>query len=105
MQQRPRHAEVDDQRTPGFEANDQVLPTPVDGRDPLLVELARNLHRVVRTGEPRVGDLDALEQRPSSSGASRRRTVSTSGSSGIRPRYRVRTPQTAANGRCQAPRE
>ena len=82
MAKRPRHPEVDQERAPRLEPNNQVLAAPVDRDDPLALELARDLDRVERARQARVDDLDPLERRPSSTGARRRRTLSTSGSSG-----------------------
>ena len=95
MPQRPRHPEVDHQRTPGFEPNDQVLAAPVDRSTRSL-----SSSRATSIGScGRVRRASAIStranRRPSSSGASRRRTVSTSGSSGIRPRYRDGLPGRA----------
>ena len=67
----------------GFESDDQILAATLDRRDALARQLRRDRDGVVRPHEPRVVDLDPLEaSRPSSTGSSRRRTVSTSGSSG-----------------------
>src|SRR5215213_9092414 len=55
------HAEVDQERASGREADDQVLAAPVDAVDALAGQLGRDLERVVRAREPDVVDLDVLE--------------------------------------------
>src|SRR3954464_273337 len=55
------HAEVDQERTARLEADDQVLAAAVDGGDALALELRGDLHRVERTRQPCVRDLDAVE--------------------------------------------
>ena len=74
---------MNQERPSRLEPNNQILATAIDGGDPLALELPRDLDGVERPRQARVGDLDPLEAAPlERAGASRRRTVSTSGSSG-----------------------
>ena len=47
-----------------LEANNQILPAPVDGDDLLALELSSDLAGIERTREPRIRNLDALETPP-----------------------------------------
>ena len=69
-----------------FEPNNQILAAPIDGRDALALELSRDLVGIRGARQPRIRDPDMLEDRPSRTGASRRLTLSTSGSSGTQTR-------------------
>ena len=59
--QRARHAEVDQQRAPRRETDDQVLAAAVDVLDALAGQLRRDEQGVFRPGQPDVADLDVLE--------------------------------------------
>ena len=59
--QRARHAEVDQQRPARREADDQILPAPVDVLDALAGELRGNEERILGPSQPDVADLDVLE--------------------------------------------
>ena len=61
---RPRHPEVNQQSPPRLEPNNQILAAPIDGSDPLTLELSRDLIGIERTRQPRVRDLDPLERSP-----------------------------------------
>jgi hypothetical protein len=61
VSQRPRHSEVDQERTTRRKPNNQILAATIDLGDTLALELAGDLERVVWTREARVGDLDVLE--------------------------------------------
>ena len=61
MSQAPRHTEVNQESATGFESNNQILTTTLDRRDALAFELGRHRGWLVRTHEPCVADLDALE--------------------------------------------
>ena len=57
MQKRSRHPEVNQERPTRFEPHNQILAAAIDGRDPLAFELARDLDRIERARQARVGDL------------------------------------------------
>ena len=59
MPERSRHAEVDDERAPALEPDEQVLAAPVDRRDLLADERVGDESRLDRPGQPRVEDLRA----------------------------------------------
>ena len=61
MQKRSRHPEVNQERPSRLEPNNQILATAIDGGDPLAFELPRDLDRVERARQARVGDLDVGE--------------------------------------------
>jgi hypothetical protein len=61
VEQRPRHPEVDNQSATRLEPNNQILATAIDLRHALAFELARDLDRVVRAGQPCIADLDLIE--------------------------------------------
>src|SRR5262249_35299900 len=56
------HPQVDEQRKPALEADDEVLAAPLDGHHAVSFELLGHLEQVVRPGEPRVEDLNARER-------------------------------------------
>ena len=99
-QQLAAHAQVDHQRVAGVEREQQVLAAPVDGDDlgagQAVDQLpARDVRRTVRSP----ADLDALDAPADDVAASPRRTVSTSGSSGIeRQSARRRAASHASDG-------
>jgi hypothetical protein len=45
-----------------FEPNNQILPAPLHGDDRLAFELDGHLAGIVRSGQSRVQDLDAIER-------------------------------------------
>ena len=47
-----------------LEPNNQILAAPVDGDDPLPLELSSHLIGIERTREPGIRDLDPLEPPP-----------------------------------------
>src|SRR3954452_8726374 len=59
--QAPRHPEVNQENPTALEPDNQILAAPLDGGDALTLELGRDLQRLERPDEPRVGDLHALE--------------------------------------------
>ena len=62
MPQRPRHPEVDQERTTGFESNEQILAAALDRADALADELARDDLGVERPHEPWIEDRHALDR-------------------------------------------
>ena len=82
--ERAGHAKVNDERPSALQTPEEVLPAPVDARHGLAHELSAtspgSIGRVSRGSPISTRSIVA----PSSTGASRRRTVSTSGSSGMR---------------------
>ena len=61
VQKRSRHPEVNQERPSRFEPNNQILATAINGGNPFTFELPRNLDRVERARQARVGDLDVGE--------------------------------------------
>jgi hypothetical protein len=55
---------VNQQRPTRLEPDNQILAAPVDGNDPLSLELSGHLTGIERTREPRIRDLDPLEPSP-----------------------------------------
>ena len=47
-----------------LEPNNQILAAPVDGDDPLALELSSHLCGIERTREPRIRNFDTLEPPP-----------------------------------------
>ena len=64
MQKRSRHPEVNQERPSRFEPDNQILATAVDDGDPLALQLPRDLDRVERARQARVGDLHLGEAAP-----------------------------------------
>ena len=62
VQERSGHPQVDEERAAAREADDQVLPAPVESLDELAHELSGHLERVERPRQPQVQDLDVLER-------------------------------------------
>src|SRR5690348_2085348 len=62
--QAPRHSEVYEQNTTGFESNNYIFATALYSSDALPGELGRHLGRLVGTNEPMVRDLDRVEPTP-----------------------------------------
>lgn len=58
---RPRHAEVDQEHTTGFEPNNQILAASLDGRDGLTLEFCCDLTGLDGPGHAWVEDLDTVE--------------------------------------------
>ena len=96
------HPEMHDERAAGVQAQHEILPAPLDGRDALAFELGGDDHGIERPRQPRVADLDALEgpsRRGSARGsrgrsrlrAAQARTSSTIGRGSGRLRRRART--------------
>src|ERR671910_112446 len=56
-----RHPEVDQERSPALEPDDQILAATLDGFDTFSLEVPRDLLRLERPGQPRVADLDTCE--------------------------------------------
>ena len=80
----PGHAQVDEEDASRLEAEHQVLAAPVDRGDALPVSSAAT-SRGSRGSTSRVSRIStASNRRPVSTGSRRRRTDSTSGSSGTR---------------------
>ena len=61
--QRPRHAQVDDQRAAAVEPPQQVLAAALDRGDPLPDERVRDERGVDGAGQPRVDDLHTVDRR------------------------------------------
>ena len=61
MSHRPRHAEVDQEHTIGFEPDNQILAASLDGRDGLSLELRRDLAWLNGPRHARIEDLDTVE--------------------------------------------
>ena len=61
MSHRPRHAEVDQQHTTGFESNNQILAASLEGRDGLLPPAPPRPRVAQRPGHARIEDLDHAE--------------------------------------------
>ena len=59
---------MDQENATALEPDNQILAATLDRRDPLAFELGRHLGRLVRTRQPRVGDLDPLEAPPDERG-------------------------------------
>jgi hypothetical protein len=59
--QTPRHTEVNQENTTGFEPNNQILAATIERRDALPFELGGDGRRLERTHESGVVDLDTLE--------------------------------------------
>src|SRR5829696_1577003 len=57
----PRHAEVDQERTTGFESDNQILAASLDGRDGLSLQLGRDLAWLDGPCHARIEDLDTVE--------------------------------------------
>ena len=64
MSQRPCHAEVNQESPSRLEPNNQILATPIQGRDALALERSRHLVGRDRPRQPRVDDLDPPERSP-----------------------------------------
>ena len=62
--QAPRHSEVNQESSTAFETDNQILATPLDGRDTLALELPCDLVLIGGLDEARVEDGDALEAPP-----------------------------------------
>ena len=62
MTQAPRHPEVNQENSTGFEPNNQILAAAIERRDALTLELGGDGDRLERADEPRVVDLDPLER-------------------------------------------
>jgi hypothetical protein len=62
VEQAPSHSEVDQKNTTGFESNNQILATAIDGDDSLSLKLGGHTGGVERAREARVEDLNALQQ-------------------------------------------
>jgi hypothetical protein len=60
-EERPRHPEVNQERTTRLEPNNQILAATIDQRDALAIELMCDLERVERTCQPWIGDPNGLE--------------------------------------------
>src|SRR6266404_9451122 len=60
-QEAPRHPEVDQENPTALEPNNQILAAPLDGRDPLPLQLGRHLGRLVRAHKTWVVDVHPLE--------------------------------------------
>ena len=58
---RPRHPEVNQEHTSGFEPNNQILAASLDGRDGLSLELRRDLAWLDGPRHARIEDLDTVE--------------------------------------------
>ena len=87
-QQVAGHPQVHDQRRPVVELDEQVLAAAPDRLDPPPGERLLDAVRQLRARPPLVEDLGDSIVRPRASGSSWRRTVSTSGSSGIPVNHR-----------------
>src|SRR6185312_4333026 len=59
-----RHPQVHEETEATLEADEQVLPPPLDRDDGVALELLGDLEEVVRPGEPRIEDLHADERPP-----------------------------------------
>ena len=55
---------MNQERPSRLEPNNQILATAIDERDPFALELPRDLDRVERARQARVGDLDVDEAAP-----------------------------------------
>ena len=55
---------MDQENTTALEPNNQILAAPLDGRDPLTLQLGRHLGRLVWAHEARVVDAHPLEAPP-----------------------------------------
>jgi hypothetical protein len=62
VEQVPRHPEVDQENTTGFESNNQILATAIDGGDSLSLQLGGHAGGVERAGKTRVEDLHVFQQ-------------------------------------------
>ena len=58
---RPRHAEVNQEHTIGFEPDNQILAASLDGRDGLSLQLRRDLAWLDGPRHARIEDLDTVE--------------------------------------------
>src|SRR5215207_884436 len=58
---RPRHAEVDQKHTIGFEPNNQILAAPLEGCDGLSLEFCCDLAGLHGPGHAWIENLDAVE--------------------------------------------
>src|SRR5829696_6644762 len=87
---RPRHAEVDQEHTTGFEPNNQILAAPLEGCDGLSLELCRDLAGHVRR------DWRNVARRRGAMVVPRPRTQGASVSVEIRTRLRTQSSGRAA---------
>jgi hypothetical protein len=62
VEQVPRHPEVDQKNATGFESNNQILASAIDGGDSLSLQLGGHTGGVERARETRVEDLDVFQQ-------------------------------------------
>lgn len=58
----PRHPQVNQERKPALQPEDEVLAAALDGLDTVAFELLRHLEQVVRSRQSRVEDLDTRER-------------------------------------------
>ena len=79
---RPRHAEVDQEHTIGFEPDNQILAAPLDGRDGLSLQLRRDLAWLDGARHARIEDLDTVELPADEDGLEANSNRLDSGSSG-----------------------
>ena len=64
MTQAPRHPEVNQEIPTALEPDNQILAATLQGRDALALELGGDRVGLEGPHEPRVADLDPLEQPP-----------------------------------------
>ena len=60
-EKRPRHPEVNQERTTGLEPNNQILAATFDQRDALAVQLMCDLEWIERACQPGIGNANVLE--------------------------------------------
>jgi hypothetical protein len=61
MQNVPRHPEVNQESPTSLEPDNQILAAAIDGCDALTLQLGCDLDPVERARQPRIEDLDTLE--------------------------------------------
>ena len=61
VQQVPRHSEVDQESPTGFEPNNQIFATAIDGGDTFPLQFGPDLEGLEGTRQSRIENLDALE--------------------------------------------